>query len=281
MLFKQLVGKYECSFHARLTKSEKKGSIIASTFLVGQCYKGKDFIMQLKQSNILVAGATGTIGKSIAKQLIASGAQVFITGRNHDKLVQIATELGLPAGQFFAADLTKAEDVEALCASFFTRFSQIDVLVNASGIGIIKSMETLTEEEFLKTIHVNLLAPFLLVKAFLPAMKEVKKGLFIHIPGVLGKVPMAGAAAYSASKYGLTGMLQSIREEVKRTEIRFTNLYLGGVDSAFWDTIDLRVQRDKMIVAEEAARAVWFLCQQPSSGVVSEMVLQPFNHQAI
>ena len=56
---------------------------------------------------------------------------------------------------------------------------------------------------------------------------------------------------------------------------------MGGVDSPFWDTIELRVQREKMIQAEEAAKAIWFLCQQPVSGVVSEMVLQPFNHQAI
>jgi NADP-dependent 3-hydroxy acid dehydrogenase YdfG len=79
----------------------------------------------------------------------------------------------------------------------------------------------------------------------------------------------------------LTGMMQSIREELKRTDIRITNLFLGGVDSAFWDHIELRVQREKMIRAEEAAKSVWFLCQQPLSGVVSEMVLQPFNHQAI
>jgi len=97
----------------------------------------------------------------------------------------------------------------------------------------------------------------------------------------LGKVPMAGAAAYSASKYGLNGMMQSIREEIKRTDIRITNIFMGGVDSAFWDNIDLRVQRDKMINSEEAAKAIWFLCQQPASGVISEMVLQPFNHQAI
>jgi NADP-dependent 3-hydroxy acid dehydrogenase YdfG len=134
---------------------------------------------------------------------------------------------------------------------------------------------------FIKTINANLLGSFFLVKAFLPKMKEAKKGLIINIPGVLGKVPMAGAAAYSASKYGLVGMMQSIREELKRTEIRITNIYLGGVDSPFWDSIDMRVQREKMIQAEEAAKAIWFLCQQPVSGVVSEMVLQPFNHQAI
>jgi short-subunit dehydrogenase len=136
-------------------------------------------------------------------------------------------------------------------------------------------------EEFTQTLQSNLVGSYILVKAFLPMMKEAKKGLIVNIPGVLGKVPMAGAAAYSASKYGLVGMMQSIREEVKRTEIRITNLFLGGVDSPFWDSIDLRVQRERMIRSEEAARAVWFLCQQPESAVVSEMVLQPFNHQAI
>jgi NADP-dependent 3-hydroxy acid dehydrogenase YdfG len=171
--------------------------------------------------------------------------------------------------------------VQALHQQYFSVFEGIDILINASGVGIIRPIDQLTESDLLQSLRSNLIAPFLLIKSFLPAMKEVKKGLVINIPGVLGKVPMAGAAAYCASKYGLVGMMQSIREEVKRTEIRFTNIYLGGVDSAFWDTIDLRVQRDKMIQAEEAARAIWFLCQQPASGVVSEMVLQPFNHQAI
>jgi NADP-dependent 3-hydroxy acid dehydrogenase YdfG len=157
----------------------------------------------------------------------------------------------------------------------------LDILVNAAGIGIIKPLELLSEADFMQSLQVNLVGGFHLMQAILPGMKEQKKGLIINIPGILGKVPMAGAAAYNASKYGLVGMMQSIREELKRTEIRITNIFLGGVDSPFWDTINLRVQREKMIQAEEAARAIWFLCQQPVSGVVSEMVLQPFNHQAI
>ena len=142
-------------------------------------------------------------------------------------------------------------------------------------------MEQLTETDFMESLQTNLVAPFLIMRAFLPMMKAQGKGLIIHIPGVLGKVPMSGAAAYSASKYGLNGMMQSIREELKRTNIRITNLFMGGVDSPFWDKIDLRVQREKMITSEEAAKAIWFLCQQPESGVINEMVLQPFNHQAI
>ena len=235
----------------------------------------------LKGKTVLITGATGGIGAATARLLAASGAQVFLTGRDARKLQAIQQELKLPADRVFAADLGKEEEVETLRQRYHALFPTIDILVNAAGIGIIKPMDSLSTEEFLATLQSNLIAPFLLMKAFLPAMKEVKKGLIINIPGVLGKVPMAGAAAYSASKYGLTGMMQSIREELKRTDIRITNLFLGGVDSAFWDRIDLRVQREKMIRAEEAAKSVWFLCQQPLSGVVSEMVLQPFNHQAI
>jgi short-subunit dehydrogenase len=234
----------------------------------------------LKGKKVLLIGASGGIGMRLAKLLTGSGAVVFITGRNREKLAVAGEQAGIPSNRQFQMDLTHEATVYDTIG-VIQQDGPIDILINAAGIGIIKSMDTLTTEDFINTLQVNLIGSFWVTKAVLPAMKEAKKGLIIHIPGVLGKVPMAGAAAYSASKYGLVGMMQSIREELKRTEIRITNLFLGGVDSPFWDTIDLRVQRDKMVVAEEAAKAIWFLCQQPASGVVSEMVLQPFNHQAI
>lgn len=235
----------------------------------------------LKGKNVLIIGATGGIGSKTARLLAGSGANLFLAARNKEKLQLLADEIKLSSDKTFALDISKPDEVAALKENFFLQYATIDVLLNAAGIGIIKPSELLSETEFLQTLHYNLYGPFLLVKAFLPKMKEVKKGLIINIPGVLGKVPMAGAAAYSASKYGLVGMMQSIREEIKRTEIRITNLFLGGVDTPFWDNIDLKVQRDKMLMAEEAAKAIWFLCQQPTSAVVSEMVIQPFNHQAI
>ncbi len=234
----------------------------------------------LKGKTVLLIGGTGGIGSQLAKLLTGSGAKVYITGRNSEKLAVAGTFAGIHPDRQLSLDITDEEGIHEKVA-LVQQAGPIDILINAAGIGIIKPLESLTIKEFTDTLQVNLTGSFLLMKAVLPAMKETRKGLIIHIPGVLGKVPMAGAAAYSASKYGLVGMMQSIREELKRTEIRITNLFLGGVDSPFWDEIDLRVQRDKMIVAEEAARAIWFLCQQPPSGVVSEMVLQPFNHQAI
>jgi len=232
---------------------------------------------KLKDKNILVVGASGSIGKETAKLLAGSGAKVYICGRNSERIQETAHEAGIPLTQSFIVDITKPDDIAAMAAEL----PDLDALINTAGIGVIKPFESLTFEDLQQSMEVNLFGTFHLLKAFLPAMKEQKKGLIIHLPGVLGKTPMAGATAYAASKYALNGMMKSLREELKRTDIRITQVFLGGVDSRFWDNIDLRVQRDKMIIAEEAAKAIWFLCQQPSSGVVSEMVIQPFNHQVI
>lgn len=230
---------------------------------------------------MVLAGATGGIGAATARLLAGSGAQLFLTGRNADRLQSLANAIGVPPSQTAVTRLESESEVQELRQRIQAVFPQVDIYVNAAGLGVIRPFEQLTGADLQASLNANLVGAFNLLQAILPGMKEQRKGLVIHIPGILGKVPMTGAAAYSAAKYGLVGMLQCVREELKRTEIRFTNLYLGGVDSPFWDNIDLRVQRDKMIQSEEAARAIWFLCQQPASGVVNEMVLQPFNHQAI
>jgi len=235
----------------------------------------------IKDKNVLIVGATGGIGKATALLLKQSGANLFLCSTNSDKLSALALELQIPSQQTFLLDITDANAVKNVAENIHQQIPAIDILINAAGIGIIKPIENLTEQDFMQIVQVNLAGAFYLVKNFIEPMKIAKKGLIINIPGVLGKTPMAGAAAYSASKYGLNGMMKSIREELKRTDIRITNIFLGGTDSPFWDQIDLRVQRDKFVQAAEVAKSIWFLCQQPSSGVVSELVLQPFNHQAI
>ena len=237
----------------------------------------------LQNKNVVIAGATGGIGAALARLVKNSRAHVHLTGRDAAALSALAGELGLGADRAHALDVTDHAAVLRVAGEIEAATGEqgVDILVNATGIGIIKPLDALSYEDFSRTIDVNLKGAFSLLQGFVPAMKARKSGLIINLPGVLGKTPMAGAAAYAASKYGLNGMLKSVREELRRTRVRITNLYLGGTDTGFWDEIDLKVQRDKFVTAEEAARAVWFLCQQPDSGVVSEMVLQPFNHQAI
>lgn len=230
---------------------------------------------------VLIVGGTGGIGAEAARLIHLSGAKVFISSRDKSKLETLCNAIGIPDNHRFVLDLKDSDAIKKMVEVVQVSEGPIDILINAAGIGIIKPFESLSQIDLRDSLEVNLIGAFNLIQAVLPAMKEQKKGLIINIPGVLGKTPMAGAAAYAASKYGLNGMLKSLREELKRTEIRITNIYMGGVDSPFWDNIDLKVQRDKMIAVKEAAKSIWFLCQQPSSAVVSEMVIQPFNHQAI
>ena len=231
--------------------------------------------------NVLIVGGTGGIGAETARLLHLSGAKVFISSRDKSKLDALCDAVGISNNHRFVLDLKNAEAISKMVEDVQKLAGPIDILINAAGIGIIKPFESLSQLDLRDSLEVNLIGAFNLIQAVLPAMKEQKKGLIINIPGVLGKTPMAGAAAYAASKYGLNGMLKSLREELKRTEIRITNVYMGGVDSPFWDHIDLKVQRDKMIAVKEAGKSIWFLCQQPRTAVVSEMVIQPFNHQAI
>ncbi|MFM9009051.1 MAG: SDR family NAD(P)-dependent oxidoreductase, partial [Bacteroidota bacterium] len=202
---------------------------------------------KLKGKRVLIAGATGDIGSATARQLAQSGAQVFLTGRDKVALEHLAHELMIPAEQVYVADLSAEDQVNALASAFSAATSPFDILIQASGIGIIKPFEQLQSEDLQASMSVNFYSTFYLLKACLPAMKANGKGLIIHLPGVLGKTPMAGASVYAASKYALNGFMKSLREELKRTEIRITQVFLGGVDSGFWDNIDLRVQRDKMI----------------------------------
>jgi NADP-dependent 3-hydroxy acid dehydrogenase YdfG len=236
---------------------------------------------KLKDKIVLLVGATGSIGHATARLLHQSGAIIYITGRNSEKLNSIVEELNIPTTQAIQVDVSNKQDFQRLADHLAALNVSPEILINASGIGIIKPFEQLTADDFMLSLNVNLMSTYYILHHFLPALREQKKGLIINIPGILGKTPMSGATAYAASKYALNGMMKSLREELKRTDIRITQLFLGGVDSAFWDNIDLRVQRDKMIMAEEAAKSIWFLCQQPTSGVVSEMVVQPFNHQVI
>lgn len=183
---------------------------------------------------VLVVGGTGGIGAETCKLLHQSGAKVYVSGRNAENLNSICNAIGIPVKNRFVIDLKNTDSIHLMVDEIQSMSgAPIDILINAAGIGIIKSFESLSIEDFKDSLDVNLVGAFSLIHAVLPKMKEQKKGLIINIPGVLGKTPMAGAAAYAASKYGLNGMLKSLREELKRTEIRITNIYMGALTLHF------------------------------------------------
>ncbi|MBC8101019.1 MAG: SDR family oxidoreductase [Cytophagales bacterium] len=236
---------------------------------------------------MLIAGASGGIGSATALLLARAGAQVILSGRDTEKLETLASQIEFAAGSeapIVAADLTDAAQVSQLTQQAAEQYGggKLDVVINAAGVGAIKSIEALTPEDFQTLLSVNLYGAMLLSQAAVKVMAPHKTGHILHVVGILGKAPMANATAYCASKYGLSGFLAALRAEVaRRFNLKVTALYLGGVDTPFYDNpaIEMKVQRDKMLSVNDASEAIFYALTQPSHLVMGELTLQPDSHQ--
>ncbi|MBC8136742.1 MAG: SDR family oxidoreductase [Fibrella sp.] len=240
----------------------------------------------LSGKTVVITGATGGIGSATALQLAQCGARLFLSGRNESRLHALAAQIEYAAGTeptLVAADLSDPEQAARLIDAAQAAFGESpDIVVNAAGVGAIRSIEALTPGDFQTLIATNLLGAMYLSQAAVRAMAPKKSGHLLHVVGILGKAPMANATAYCASKYGLTGFLSALRAEVsRRHNIKVTGLYLGGVDTPFYDNpaIEMKVQRDKMLSADDAANAVVYALSQPAHLVLGELTLQPDSHQ--
>lgn len=238
--------------------------------------------MNLTEKVVLIVGAGRGIGRASALLFAEAGASLVLAARSEGELAELETEIERRYGSGVLSvptDATDAASVGRLMDETLKRFGRVDTLVYSAGAGVLKPFAETTEAEFEGLLNVNVKGAFLVCQGVVPLMEKQKGGHVIALPGILGRAPMAQAAAYCASKYALTGMLKSLALETKRAGIRFSLLHLGGVNSSFWDNITMRVQRDKMLSVEAAARAVFFAASQEGEGVLGELVLQPESHQ--
>ncbi len=240
--------------------------------------------MNLEGKTALIVGAGRGIGRASAELFSDAGANVVISSRNEAELMELEYKLNTRGNAdvlSFEADASVESDVQALIEESIKRFGSIDYLVHAAGAGILKPFGELTAEDLDALLTANVKTAFNVLQAVLPKMAENKFGRVIAIPGILGKAPMMQASAYCAAKYALTGMIKCLAQEYKRFGIRFSLMHFGGVDSNFWDDITMKVQRDKMLSIEAAAKAVFFAATQEGEGVMAEVVLMPENHQLV
>ncbi len=237
----------------------------------------------LEGKTALIVGASRGIGRASAELFARAGANVVISARHETELMEAEYALNNLGGETLAlaADAAVEDDVKALVEQSIGKFGAIDYLVLAAGKGILKPFAQLTAEDLDTLLTANVKTAFNVLQAVLPTMAERKFGRVVAIPGILGKAPMAQAAAYCAAKYALTGMIKCLKDEYKRDGIRFSLMHFGGVDSPFWDDVTMKVQRDKMLSIEAAANAVFFAATQAGEGVMSEIVLMPENHQLV
>ena len=238
--------------------------------------------MNQSGSVVLIVGAGRGIGRGSAELFGEAGYDLVLASRTETELAELAFKVERKSGVHtlaLTADVTNSADIARLVDEAVVRFGKINTLVYAAGTGVLKSFGETSEEEFQRLVDVNVGGAFRLLKSVLPVMEKQKSGQVVVLPGILGRVGMSQAAAYCASKFALTGLVKALALEYKRAGVRFSLVHLGGVNTSFWDSITMRVQREKMLTVEAAARAVFFAATQEGDGVLGELVLQPESHQ--
>ena len=160
-----------------------------------------------------------------------------------------------------------------------------DVVVNNAGTFFIKRIEETSLEEFQRTIAVNLTGPFLVARAFVPHLVQRGTGHLVTIGSVSDHVAYSGSTAYAASKYGLRGMHEVLRQDLARTGVRTTLVSPGPVDTPIWDPVDPDskpgfTKRSAMLQAEDVAAAVLYAVTQAPRVDVTEIRLMPTVYTA-
>jgi NADP-dependent 3-hydroxy acid dehydrogenase YdfG len=226
----------------------------------------------------LVTGASRGIGLAIARLLAASGVRVALVARSAKELAVHAAELGAGA-LAVPADVTSSADVERAVAAARSAFGDVpDLLVNNAGIFIPKPLHVLTASEFERTVQVNLVAPFLVLRAILPRWRELGRGHAITLGSVVDRTIFADNGAYSASKFGARGMHEVLRAETKGTGIRATLIAPSSTDTPIWDSVELPANnrfppRERMLPAQAVAEAVVWAAMRPANVNVDELRL--------
>ena len=230
----------------------------------------------------LITGASSGIGRAVAVRLAARGAKLTLSGRSSAKLADTASACaGAGLVETVASDITAQGAAETLASRANEAMGGIDCVVHCAGIGLIKPAAETTDAEFTSVVSTNLRGTFLVARESCKIMAAQKKGLFITLPGILGKAVMKNASAYIASKFGVTGLMKTFAQEYQRSGLRFCLFFLGGVDSPFWDDINMAVQRDKMIPVATVADLILQAVDSPPHLVLAEVVLQPESHQLV
>ena len=177
----------------------------------------------LQGKNCLITGATGGLGKEIAKEFVKNGCNVFLTGQNNEKLDLLKNELETNSGikmDFEQADLSNSEEIKKLIKKIKSSFSNIDILVNCAGIFPVNLLSDSTTEDFEKCFSVNVKAAFILCKEFSQEMISNKWGRIVNIGSSSSYHGFKNTSVYCSSKHALLGLSRSLHNELKEYNVR-------------------------------------------------------------
>jgi NADP-dependent 3-hydroxy acid dehydrogenase YdfG len=224
----------------------------------------------------VITGASRGIGAELARKLAVDGARLALVARGREALDALARELDAEPIVCDVADLAQVERAAALIESLAG--GAPDIVVSNAGVFDIGAAHKLSVDTFRRTLDVNLVAPFALVRAFLPGMRARGSGHLVTVGSIADRNIFPGNAAYSASKYGLRALYEVLRAELRGTGVRTTLVSPGPVDTELWDPIDPDnragfTPRAEMLSAAEVAEAIRWAIAAPAGVNIGELRL--------
>lgn len=237
----------------------------------------------IKDKVIVITGASSGLGAATAKKLVGLGAKVVLAARREDQLKALVAESGENAF-YVKTDVSKRADLDNLVQQSISRFGRIDVLWNNAGIMPISFFDEGKVDEWDKMIDINIKGVLYGINAVLPHMLEMGQGHILATSSVGGIKTSPGIGVYSATKFAVRALMESLREEVAQT-IKVTTIYPGATQSELGHDITspkIRAMYGNLAgmpeMDEEAiANAVIYAISQPGNITVNEIVLRPLG----
>ena len=220
----------------------------------------------------LVTGAGSGIGRATALAAARAGARVVITDVNASGLDAVASEIGPAAVLSRALDITDVDAVRELATDTHERFGSVDVAMNVAGIATWGAVERLTHDQWRRTVDVNLMGPIHVIECFVPEMiRAGRGGQLVNISSAAGLVGLPWHAPYSATKYGLRGVSEVLRFDLRRHRIGVTLVCPGAVNTPIVDAVDIAgIDRNAFRGSRETSR---FIRRAKSPEHVAERIL--------
>jgi NAD(P)-dependent dehydrogenase (short-subunit alcohol dehydrogenase family) len=231
---------------------------------------------------LLVTGGGRGIGRAVALRFAREGWGVAVLARSRSELAETAALVAKAGGKPLAleGDVSKEADGETAVKRTEETFGGVDVLVNNAGVFKVKAAHETPTELWRQILETNLSGPFFVTRAVIRGMLARKRGrAIVNVSSEAGKKGFAGSGAYCASKYGLCGFGDAIREELRPAGIRVINVLPGQVDTKAWDGCGLDLdriglRRDKMMKPEQVADAIAHAVLAEGA-VAEEILLKP------
>jgi NAD(P)-dependent dehydrogenase (short-subunit alcohol dehydrogenase family) len=200
-------------------------------------------VKDLSGRRCLITGAASGIGRATALAVAGKGAHLFLTDINGEGLEATAAEIRQAGGtvdHLRAADVSDHAAVAALAAEIHASHGSMDVVMNIAGVSTWGSIERLRHSDWQRMIDVNLMGPIHVLECFVPPMIEAGRGgHVVNVSSAAGLIGLPWHAAYSASKFGLRGISEVLRFDLRRHGIGVSLVCPGGVRTPLVQTVEI------------------------------------------